>query len=275
MRSLVVASLVTSSLATVSSSVAAEPATPRVAIVVEVAVGVPPERADALAGELAAALESQLEVEARGGAEVVSRLPPGGLPDGCLAQPACVTEVARRLEVDGVLFIALVQLGEQLQVDASWLDAGGTTVAPRPRFELGPDDDVAVAFRGRAVTLLPEARLRRTIDVPVVPTPPRGRRMTSAAWALTAVGGVALGAGVGLGLATRSAYLACERDGCDADGRSAVRTRGLLADASFTVAALAALAGTVVYLRSAPRQPRVVVEVDGDGRAGVVVVGAF
>ncbi len=282
MRAALVVVTFAAALASGSPSGSAQPATnapsapPRVAIVVEVAVGVDAARANALTAALAAALNTQLVVDARGGAAVVERLPPGGLPDGCLADPNCVIDVARRLEVDGVLFVALVQLGDELQIDSSWLDAGGSTVVARPRFSLRGGDDVEVAFRGRAVTLLPEAALRTapTKAPPASAAASPGRRMTTTSWALAGIGGVGLGAGLGLGLWTRSSFLTCERDGCDDEGRRAVRTRGLLADASSAIGAAALIAGAVVYLRSKPRAASVRVDVDDRG-AAVVVGGRF
>lgn len=251
---------------------------PKVAIVVEVAVGVEPARASEIASALAGALTAQLEVDARGGAVVDTRL--GPLADGCLAQPRCVTDVARRLEVDQLLFIALVQLGDQLQIDASWMDATGAHTASRPRIQLGPDDIADEVFRGRAVTLLPEARLRRSPPITPPPPPPpppapvaRGRHMSAATWTLAGVGAVSLGAGAVLGLSTRSAFLACERDGCDADARDSLRTRGVLADVALGVGAVAAITATVLYVRSAPRAAGVTVDVDASGTGAAVIVG--
>lgn len=254
-------------------------AAPRVAIVVEVAVGVDAERAQTIAAALAAGLSAQLVVDARGGAPVDARLPSGGLVDGCLARPSCVIDVATRLEVDELLFIALVQLGDELQIDASWIDASGAHGASRPRIRIGPGDDADAVFRARAVTLLPEARLRPAIAPPrPAPPPPsrRGRHLTPTTWTLAAVAAVGLGAGTAFGLSTRSAYLACERDGCDDARRDTVRTRGLVADASFGVAALAAIAGAVLYLRSSPTEARVGVQpVAGGAGAALVVGGRF
>lgn len=247
---------------------------PKVAVVVEVAVGVDAARARDLARELAAALSARLMVDSRGGEPVIERLPPGGLPDGCLARPACVTDVARRLEVDELLFIALVQLGDQLQIDASWTDAGGTRTVSRPQLRLLPGDDPAEVFRDRAITLLPDARLRRAAPSTLPVVPPRGRRLSAPTVATAAIAAVGLGAGIGLGLSTRSSYLACERDGCDADARDAIRTRGLLADVSFGVAAVAAVTSVVFYLRSAPSGPPPVgVELAAGGRGAALVLG--
>ncbi len=250
-------------------------ASPRVAIVVEIAIGVDPARASEISGTLAAAITSQLMVEARGGTAVTERLPAGGLTDGCLARPACVTDVGRRLEVDQLLFIALVQLGDQLQLDTSWTDADGTHNASRPRILLGPGDVAEEVFRARAVTLLPEARLRADVSVRVPVTGPgRPRRhLTGASKSLAALAVVGFGAGVGLGLSTRSAFLACEGGGCDGDRRDSIRLRGRLADASFAAAALSALAGTILYLRSAPAEPRVRVEVAARATGVSLVVG--
>jgi hypothetical protein len=281
MRWVFVAGLLAMGVASVRAQPAPRPAppgvapSPKVAIVVEVAVGVEPGRASEIASALARALNAQLEVDARGGAAVETRL--GSLADGCLAQPACVTDVARRLEVEQLLFIALVQLGDQLQIDASWMDASGAQAASRPRIQLGPGDVADEVFRGRAVTLLPEARLRRTPDVLPPPPPPvpsaRGRHMSAATWTVAGIGAVGLGAGAVLGLSTRSKFIACERDGCDADARDSLRTRGLLADVAVGVGAAAAITATVLYLRSARRAPGVAIDVDASGSGASLTIG--
>jgi hypothetical protein len=239
------------------------PRPPRVGIVIELAVNVEPDRADAIAGALADALNRELEVDAFGGADVTRQLPAGGLPEECLARSECVADVAERLDAEQLLFLVVVQVGADTQVDASWVDVASGAVTSRPRVLLPSDATAVSVFAARAQRYLPDAKERtreKTIIVREVPgatgptTTPR--RMTVPAWITAGTSGVALGAGVILGLGVRSTYRRCDRSaeddgvGCSDDELDGLERRALLADLSFGVAAGAAIATLVLYLRS-------------------------
>jgi hypothetical protein len=94
---------------------------------------------------------------------------------------------------------------------------------------------------------------------PLAPVTPQGSGLRTAGWVLTGVGGVAVGASLGLGLlvidrkATVEAH--CRGKQCDSEGikaGSSGRTLSGISTASFVVGALAAGAG-VYLLLSSPR----------------------
>src|SRR5687768_11945883 len=91
----------------------------RVAVVPGVAVNMDAARVDALSQDLATALATELEVEAIGGLEVRRRLPADGLPPDCVATPACTVDVARRLDVQQLLFVVMVDAGGAVQIDST------------------------------------------------------------------------------------------------------------------------------------------------------------
>ncbi len=239
--------------------VAPTAAVPRVVVVVEVAVNISPARADALAAALAAALNRELVVDALGGADVTRRLPPEGLPDECLGDPACIATIASRLEAQQLLFLAIVQVGDETHVDATWVDAGTGASASRPRAEV-PSEALAVSvFAAMASRYLPDARVRdKTIVIDgqggggtlLLPAGD-GRHLTRRAWIS---GGVAVGAGAGavlLGLTTRSKYQRCERDrACSDDELDAIDRRALFADLALGVSVAAAATTIVFYMMS-------------------------
>ena len=102
----------------------------RVGVIPSVEVNVDARRAEALTGTMADALRDKLVIDAIGGADVIRRLPDAGLPDDCVAQPACISQIGARLEVDELLFLVIVQVGHTIQIDATWADvATGKTVA--------------------------------------------------------------------------------------------------------------------------------------------------
>jgi hypothetical protein len=241
---------------------AAAPASvPRVVIVVELAVNLPAGRADALAAALADALNRELEVDALGGADVTRRLPPEGLPDECVGDAGCIATIATRLEADQLLFLAIVQVGDHTQVDATWVDAATGASASRPRAEITTEARAVSVFGAMAQRYLPDARARDQAivvaggdgggrDVVIVPGGTR-RRLTRTA---KLTGGVAIAATVGaaaLGLSTRSMYKACEREGtCTDDELDAVDRRALFADLTLGVAVAASATTLVLYLLS-------------------------
>jgi len=67
----------------------------KVAVVLSVAVNLDPTRVDALTQDLAAALASELDVEAIGGLDARRMLPTEGLPPDCMTSLKCAADVGR------------------------------------------------------------------------------------------------------------------------------------------------------------------------------------
>jgi len=260
-----------------------EPARPpRVGVVIELAVDVEPGRADAIGAALADGLNRELKVDASGGDEVTRRLPPDGLPDECLAHPACVKDVAARIDAEQLLFLVVVQLGADVQVDASWVDVATGTVSARPRVILAADANAVSAFAQAAERYLPDAQPRKTetiiIGGPTSTTAPgSSRHMTTASW-ITGGTAVAVLAGAGvLGLTVRSSYGRCERlmptdEPCSEDELDRIGRRALYADLTLGVGVAAAIATVILYARSEhdPEATRVgVAPTPGGGVVGV------
>lgn len=230
----------------------------RVGVVVELAVNVEAARADAIGAALADALNRELRVDAFGGGDVARQLPPEGLPEECIGKPACVRDVGARLDAEQLLFLVLVSVGDDVQVDASWVEIASERVTARPRVILPSDASAVSVFANHARQYLPDAPLRRTETViirerPVVaPTGP-AHEMTVPAWIALGTGVVALGTGAVLGVQTRGEYKDCERaqdPGCTADQRDAIARRALYTDVAFGVAAAAAITTVVLYFTS-------------------------
>lgn len=238
----------------------ARPTPPRVGIVIELAVNVEPDRADAIAMALADGLNRELHVDAFGGVDVTRQLPPEGLAEECLARLECVADVAARLDAEQLIFLVLVQVGADTQVEASWVDVATGKVSSRPRVLLPTDASAVSVFAAQAQRYLPEAKPRKaetivvhdgagTIVIGPTTTP---REMTLPAWITAGTTGVALTAGAILGISARSKYKHCDTvaGGCSDGELDGLERRALFADISFGVAAGAAVATIVLYLRS-------------------------
>ncbi len=244
------------------TTVESRPADVRVAIVVELTVNVAPERADQLSAALADALHRELEVDAIGGADVARRLPEGGVPEECVASRDCVVDLARRLDASELLFLAMVQVGADIQIDASWVSVATGEVVSRPRVELLADARAGEIFSAAATRLLPHAR-KRPLAVVVTPGEPRptgpDRYMSAGAWIATGVGVAAIGGGVALGLSAGSSFDRCNVDDppidCDAAERDSIGRRALYADLLVGAGVVGLGAAVFLYLRSDRGEP--------------------
>lgn len=258
-------------------------AEPRVAIVPGVAVNLDAARVDALAQELANALEAELEVTAIGGLEVRRRLPADGVPADCVATPACITDVARRLDANQLLFVVMIDTGNtgSVQIDSTWVDPASGQSVSRPAIDLAVLAEAKSRFAAAAPQLLP--------DAPVRPKPVAGPRLdgkmseavprhfTRTSYITAGVAVVGLGVGIGFGLRTRSLYEDCDRQGAPCAGTSkedSIRTSALVADLGYLTAVGGAVATAILYATSGS-ESRLVVAPNAEGGAGVTYAGRF
>lgn len=248
------AALVAAALvASVGLAQAQAPPRQRVAVIVDLTANVSAARATELGAAMAAALERELVVDATGGADVLRRLPPDGVPDDCLAAPTCLTDLGARLDASELLFLSLIQVGATVQVETTWVQPATGDVRARPRIDIDADARAGEVFAAAAQRLLPDAE-HRVVPLAIV-TAPRGprRHMTRTTWIVAGVSLAALGGGVGLGLSARATYQRCERspDACDGDTRDGLTTRARAADAISVAALLGGAVATYLYVRSA------------------------
>ena len=274
------ASFLALSCLAVSATAAADTARIKVAVVPSIAVNVDAARVDALGHDLADALAAELDVDAAGGLEVRRQLPIEGLPADCIAKPACISEVARRVGASQLLFIVVVDTGAggAVQIDSTWIEPATGKSASRPAMELAPGADPRSRFLSAARGLLPDAPARpkpKGIDGKMSKAVPRhyttGAKLTTG---LTAAG---LGLGIGFGLAARSQYKDCDVKplapvGCD-EKHDTIRRRALIADISFGVAITSAVA-TVFLVATSSKESRLIVEPTPQG-ATVSALGRF
>jgi len=228
------------------------PARPRVAVVVDLVASVSRERAIELGLALADALQRELEIDAVGGADVERLLPPGGVPDDCVAAPACLADLGGRLDATQLLLLGVVQVGDRVRVDATWIDVARGEAVSRPRIELAADARAGEVFAAAASRLLPDVPHRPPAGTGDRPPPGPRRHLTPLTWTLGGVAVAALGIGVGFGLSANGTYDRCERDpdGCDDDTRDGIGRKALAADLLMGSALVVATTATILYLRS-------------------------
>src|SRR5262249_34901569 len=134
----------------------------KVAVIPGIVVNLDAARVDALTQELAEALREELEVDAIGGVEVRRRLPHEGLSPDCVANQACIADVARRLKADQRRFVVMIDpgTGGAIQVDSTWIDPVAHRSASRPAIDIATIANARARFASAAVQLLPDAKVR-------------------------------------------------------------------------------------------------------------------
>jgi hypothetical protein len=251
----------------------------KVAVVPGIAVNLDAARVDALSQDLASALAEVLDIEATGGIEVRRKLPEHGLPPDCVANQACIADVARRLEADQLLFVVMIDTGTggAIQVDSTWVDPAGNKSASRPAVDIAAIAEAKERFADAAQQLLP--------DAPVRPKPtglgrfsePVPRHFSLPTYITAGATVVGLGLGLGFGLSTRGKYKDCEAlppaAECSRSQRDSIRNTALIADVGWVIALGGTVATAVLWATSA-EAPHLIVE-PAPGGATVSTMGRF
>ncbi|MBA3397953.1 MAG: hypothetical protein H0T89_35340 [Deltaproteobacteria bacterium] len=256
----------------------------KVAIVPGIAVNLDAARVDALSQDLADALSTELEVDAVGGLEVRRQLPPEGLPPDCVATPACVADVAKRLDAAQLLFVVMVDSGGggSVQIDSTWIEPATGKSASRPAIDIAVITDARSRFAAAARSLLP--------DAPVRPKPPTGgngggtmttavpRHFTKTSMVTAGVAVVGLGMGIGFGIRAKNLFNDCDKPSapCSSSQEDKIRNTALIADVGFLVAAAGAVATAVLFATSG-EESRMVVSpsVESSGGVSLILSGTF
>ncbi len=244
----------------------------RIGVAVSAEVNVTPEDADQMAAALGEALETRLGVVATAGPEARRRMPLDGLPESCAGDAGCRADLAQRLNADELLFLVIVRVGAQVQIDVTWAEVGGDRLASRPAITIEDGDNLSAVFADAAGSLLPhiEAQVDRRAAEASVPSPQQPRVQpqappsavqpatggaaesgggSSATWIAAGVAGAALIGGAGVGYLAMTGYGDCEERGsCDDSELDSVGRNALIADALFVTAGIAAAVAVVLYL---------------------------
>ncbi|HSK05115.1 MAG TPA: hypothetical protein VK932_27890 [Kofleriaceae bacterium] len=268
-------------LLAISGRAEADSAPIKVAVIPGLAVNVDSTRVDALGQDLADALAAELVVEAAGGLEVRRQLPVEGLPPDCIADQACIADVARRVGAPQLLFIVVLDAGGgAVQIDSTWVEASSGKSASRPGLVLPPGSDPKSRLASAARALLPDAPVRPKpktgVDGKMTPAVPRHFTTTTKITAGVAV--IGLGVGIGFGLSARSKFGECDVEfpgpTCVSDSyKDALFRRTIVADIGFAVGIAGAVATGVLFMTSG-KESRLVVEPSPQGVA-VSAVGRF
>jgi hypothetical protein len=252
----------------------------KVAIVAGTSANLDTTRVDALAQDLADALRAELDIDTVAGLEVRRQLADHEPPPDCVADQACITEVATRLGAQQLLFVVIAGTGTSgaIQIDTTWIDPASNERSARPVIVLPERGDVRSRLAFAAKQLLPSAPVRATPEASVSRMSPAvPRHLTRPSYLTAGAAAVGVGVGVSLGLVARGRYQDCEEraatGGCSSSRKDAIRRVALVADAGWLLAIGGTIATAVLYATSG-EAPHVIVEPAAGGVA-VTAIGRF
>tara|TARA_R110002096_G_scaffold44526_13_gene120537 strand:+ start:126995 stop:127888 length:894 start_codon:yes stop_codon:yes gene_type:complete len=165
---------------------------------------------------LGKALGETLNVTVLAGADAQARLPEAARSETCLGESSCLVSAGKALEVDQLLMLIIVGVGDELKVEATWVDVASGETALRPGITTGETPSaMRAAFTANAQELLPGVaeRTTNTTTSPTITTPldttvtpgtepvrdpkPKGDEGNGTAKVLMYGGGALLGVGAG------------------------------------------------------------------------------
>jgi len=246
-------------LAALTGAASPAPAKPaRVAVVPVAAVNIDTQRVDALAQDLAEALNAELEVEAVGGLDVRRNLR-ADLPADCATLPSCAAEVAKATGAAQILFVVMVDASGtgSLQVDSTWVEPSTGKTSSRPSVSLSSttDADAKVRFQENATRFLPDAKVRPKLKVgggnSLAVSDAKPRHFTTPSLVTGGVTIVGVGVGIGFGLSARSKYNTCNAAvTCSQSQRDTIKHTDLIADIGYLAALGGAIATGILFASS-------------------------
>ena len=280
----------------------------RVAIVVLTAVNLSRDEADIIADRLGQALIEKHLLSVRAGALLRASLD-GPVPETCLKQKLCIVELGRKLGVEHILFLNLVQVGKLVRLSATPANARTGDANARIRIRLGSEEDQKRVFADSVTRLLPMARERPAKVEPKHGDPkengnPNGgngengqgghdlvnggnkpgdrvgkpRRLTTPVLVVGGIGVASLLSGAAFGLWATSLHgqLDDKCPGPECGGAlDDTRLRINIADASFAVAIIAGATASALYYFSGESAPKAVTPVVTPTSVGVSLHGRF
>lgn len=247
----------------------------RVGVVVVTAIGMDLDDAEMVGTRMARALGERLFVDV----EVGTRERLGQRPsETCVAEIPCIHEVGAKLNVHELLFLAIVRIGDRLQINITWADAASGASEARDPIRLEGATQDLDAFTEAATRLLPNARSRPAAPLPETvppagplapvtgePGPIDGRRLTRGVWIAGGISALALAGGTTLGIMALRTQSRLEDAGCDpgpceqpAPKVSTLRQQAAISDALFAGALISGVVAGVLYWRSGRADARTV-----------------
>lgn len=241
----------------------------RVGVVVANAINLSRARANELSKRLGEVLRGALlvEVVTDSGTAQSDNL------DACWQRRRCVRRVGKAMNVQELLFLSMVRIGQRTNIDVIWADVKSGRSRQRSTFTLSEEQPYLEEWARRAPELLPDARPRPAkktdvqdvssagqpddrdpVKAPALAPVDRGRHMTTGVWIAGGIGAAALIAGASLGVAAVSQDGELRGRGCVAryvcEEVSALQFKVNMADAMFATAAVAGALAFVLYYRS-------------------------
>lgn len=246
----------------------------KIGVAIGATINASPEVSVAVSEAVGTALQTKLKVSAIGGAQAQSMLPEEAKAETCLGDSACLVQAAKALQVDQLLMLVVVGVGEEIKIEATWVEVATNQTALRPALTLSTDPALMSAELLTHVSdLLPDAELRKPVvvgaDDSVVDTaattqtqqmrPARGNHLTGLSTGLFIGGGLALTGSLAYG-----AYRLFKCDGRDC---GASKDFNGIADGIGVAGAVSLSIASYLYFTSGEPESPIALQVNDDSFA--------
>jgi len=140
----------------------------KIGIIVSAVVNVDESTGVMVSAAMAKALAGVLNAEIVAGADARAGLPETARNETCLGDTACLVSAGKTLKVDQLLMLIIVGLGDEIKVEATWVNVNKRETALRTGITTATSPEaLAAAFSANAQELFPGVPLRKkAIDTP-------------------------------------------------------------------------------------------------------------
>lgn len=133
----------------------------KIGVTVSAVINAKPHVGPRVSAALGKALGETLSAQVLAGPDAQARLPEAARSETCLGESSCLVSAGKALGVDQLLMLIIVGVGDELKIEATWVDvATGETALRAGITTADTDDAMRAAFQAKASELLPTVSLR-------------------------------------------------------------------------------------------------------------------
>ncbi len=211
-----------------ATSIAHAQSETKVGVTVAAVINASPHVGPRVSATLGKMLGETLSASVLAGPDAQARLPEAARSETCLGESSCLVSAGKALGVDQLLMLIIVGVGDELKIEATWVDVASGETALRPGITTADTDDaMRAAFTAKAKELLPDVAARQSaVDDRVTPggtllapnLPASKKKKDTGAAKLLMIGGGAMYAGW-LGYGAYQRFSVCDGffDSCPRD----------------------------------------------------------
>ncbi len=133
----------------------------KIGVTVSAVINAKPQVGPRVGAVLGKALGETLKASILSGPDAQARLPEEARSETCLGEATCLVSAGKALGVDQLLMLIIIGVGDELKIEATWVNVATGETALRPGITTADSDDALwAAFTSKASELLPGVTTR-------------------------------------------------------------------------------------------------------------------